>query len=51
MLPDGEYVVSESVIGALWIIGRDGSIRPGMVPSGKAALPHLGRCALPVRPD
>ncbi len=34
MLPNGEYVVSESVFGGLWLIGRDGTIRPGLVPDG-----------------
>jgi hypothetical protein len=47
VLPDGEYVVSESVIGALWLIGRDGSVRPGMFPSGNAPLPKLGGCGFP----
>lgn len=46
-LPDGQYVVSESVIGGLWLIGRDGAIRPGMVPSGPAPLPKLGGCLFP----
>ena len=27
VLPNGEYVVSESVFGGLWLIGRDGEIR------------------------
>lgn len=45
VLPNGEYVVSESVIGALWLIGRDGKIRPGLVPDDPAApLPGLGGC-------
>ena len=44
VLPDGQYVVSESVIGALWLIGRDGTVRPGLVPSGPAPLPKLGGC-------
>jgi hypothetical protein len=48
VLPDGEYVVSESVFGGLWLIGRDGTIRPGMVPDpGGAALPNLGPCSFP----
>lgn len=45
VLPNGEYVVSESVLGALWLIGRDGTIRPGLVPTDPAApLPGLGGC-------
>lgn len=45
VLPNGEYVVSESVLGALWLIGRDGKIRPGLVPDDPAApLPGLGGC-------
>jgi hypothetical protein len=46
-LPNGDEVVSESVIGGLWIIGRDGVIRPGLVPSGAAPLPKLGPCGFP----
>jgi hypothetical protein len=46
VLPNGEYVVSESVFGGLWLIGRDGKIRPGLVPADPAApLPGLGGCA------
>jgi hypothetical protein len=44
VLPDGEYVVSESVFGGLWLIGRDGTVRPGLVPPGAAPLPKLGPC-------
>lgn len=44
VLPGGGYVVSESVIGGLWLVGRDGGIRPGLVPSGPAPLPKLGGC-------
>jgi hypothetical protein len=47
VLPDGQYVVSESVIGGLWLIGRDGAIRPGIVPAGPASLKHLGGCFFP----
>jgi hypothetical protein len=43
VLPNGEYVVSESVAGGLWLIGRDGEIRPGLVPDG-APLPKLAPC-------
>jgi hypothetical protein len=45
VLPNGEYVVSESVFGGLWLIGRDGAIRRGLVPDdGAAPLPKLGSC-------
>jgi hypothetical protein len=45
VLPNGEYVVSESVFGGLWLIGRDGAIRPGMVPDpGAPPLAKLGPC-------
>jgi hypothetical protein len=44
VLPDGRDVVSESVIGGLWLIDRDGTIEPGMVPSGAAPLAKLGGC-------
>jgi hypothetical protein len=45
VLPNGEYVVSESVLGGLWLIGRDGAVRPGLVSMDPAApLPGLGGC-------
>jgi hypothetical protein len=48
VLPTGEYVVSESVFGGLWVIGRDRTIRPGLVPSDPAqALPKIGPCSFP----
>ena len=48
MLPNGEYVVSESIVGGLWLIGRDGEIRRGLVPDdGAPPLQELG--AVPVR--
>ncbi len=48
VLPNGEYVVSESIFGGLWLIGRDGTIRRGMVPDdGGAPLPNLGSCQFP----
>jgi hypothetical protein len=47
-LPNGEYVVSESVLGGLWLIGRDGTIRPGLVPSDPAQpLANIGPCQFP----
>jgi hypothetical protein len=48
VLPNGEYVVSESVFGALWLIGRDGRIRPGIVPPDPTVpLKNLGPCSFP----
>src|SRR6201991_552658 len=45
VLPNGEYVVSESILGGLWLIGRNGKIRPGMVPDDPATpLAGLGPC-------
>ena len=43
-LPSGEYVVSESIVGALWLVDGEGRVRPGLVPSGRAPLPKLGPC-------
>jgi hypothetical protein len=43
----GLYVVAESVIGALWVIQPDGSIAPGIFPSGPTPIPALGPGALP----
>ena len=53
MLPNGEYVLSESVFGALWLIGRDGTVRPGLVPdAADKPLPNLSGCPfLPIPPD
>ena len=42
----GLYVVAESVIGALWVIQADGSIIPGVFPSGGVPIPALGPCTL-----
>ena len=48
VLPNGEEVVSESVFGGLWIIGRDGTIRPGIVPPDPTVpLKNLGPCTFP----
>ena len=50
VLPNGEYVVSESVFGGLWLIGRDGTIRPGIVPADPTVpLKNLGPCHVPGR--
>jgi hypothetical protein len=52
VLPNGEYAVSESVIGALWLIGRDGSVRPGLFPDRPTEpLTQLSGCPfLPIPP-
>lgn len=47
VLPDGSYVMSESVIGGLWIVKPDGTIAPGMVPSTPAPIPEIGACFMP----
>ncbi|MGA9521717.1 MAG: hypothetical protein WBV82_09645 [Myxococcaceae bacterium] len=47
VLSDGTYVMSESVIGGLWVINPDGSILPGMFPSTPAPIPAIGACPLP----
>jgi hypothetical protein len=44
VLDDGRYVVSDSAIGALWVIEQDGTIVPGIVPASPApedAIPEL----------
>ena len=42
------YVVSESVIGGLWLVHGDGSITPGIFPDNPAVpLPELGGCGMP----
>jgi len=39
------YVVSESVIGALWLVHGDGSVTPGIFPDNPAQpIPALGGC-------
>jgi hypothetical protein len=47
VLPDGRYVVSDSGFGALWVIERNGSIAPGIVPrslSPDDGIPGLAPC-------
>lgn len=49
VLPSGGYVVSDSVIGALWMIAANGSISAGIVPDSFApgeGIPALGPCEL-----
>jgi hypothetical protein len=43
--PSGHYVVSESIVGALWVIQPDGSIAPGLFPSDGQPIATLGPCA------
>ncbi len=46
-LPGGGYVVSESVIGALWNVSAGGAITPGLLPDSfapGAGIPALGPC-------
>jgi hypothetical protein len=51
VLPNGEYVVSESVLGGLWLVGRDGTVRPGITPDPAGPpLPKLGPCLFPEGP-
>lgn len=48
VLPGGRYVLSESVIGALWVVNANGSIVPGIMPDSLApgaAVPKLAGCA------
>lgn len=47
---DGAYVVSDSVIGSLWIVESDGTIVPGLVPSSGGPSPGLAHMAPCVRP-
>ena len=41
----GNYVVSESVIGALWVVKPDGTIAPGLFPVDGRPIAELGPCA------
>ncbi|GEM_PF-1104200 len=48
--PDGGYVITDSILGAIWVTHPDGSITPGIVPNSFApddAIPQLGPCTLP----
>ena len=45
---DDLYVVSESVIGGLWVIDGQGHVSPGVFPDNPAVpLPQLGGCGIP----
>jgi len=43
----GAYVVSESIIGALWLIRPDGAIDFGLFPTTGVPIPQLAPCAFP----
>jgi len=46
-LDDGRYLVSDSVLGSIWIVERDGTIAPGIVPkslTGSDSIPKLAYC-------
>jgi hypothetical protein len=46
----GDYVLSESVIGALWVIRPDGTIEPGLFPASPDpadAIAAIGPCLIP----
>jgi hypothetical protein len=46
-LDDGRYLVSDSILGSIWIVERDGTIEPGIVPKSFATsdrIPQLAYC-------
>lgn len=46
----GDYVMSESIIGALWVIHPDGTVEPGLFPASPAptdTIAALGPCLIP----
>lgn len=45
VLSDGSYVVSDSVIGSLWVIKPNGAITPGIVPTSQP-IAQLAPCTL-----
>ena len=50
ILPNGDIVVTEAGIGALWVIDPSGAIFPGIFPASPApedAIPELAGCPLP----
>lgn len=47
VLDDGTYVMSESIIGALWLIHPDSTVTPALFPDNPGVpLPQLGGCPL-----
>lgn len=49
VVPGGGYVVSESVLGAIWYVGADGAISPGLFPDLATGtfIPQLSPCGFP----
>lgn len=49
VIPGGGYVVSESVLGALWMVAADGTISPGLFPDLATGtfIPQLAACPFP----
>lgn len=43
----GQYVAAESILGALWVIETDGTVRPGIFPTSGVPIPELGPCVIP----
>ena len=47
VLPDGTEVMSESIIGAIWVISPSGVISPGLFPDNPGVpIPQLGPCEI-----
>lgn len=48
--PDGRVIVSDSVLGSLWLVDTDGTIAPGIIPQSfdpQDAIPQLSGCGFP----
>ena len=46
-LDDGRYLVSDAILGSIWVVQRDGSIAPGIVPktwNAEDRIPQLAFC-------
>lgn len=46
-LDDGRYLLSDTILGRIWVVEKDGSVRPGIGPKSDApedALPQLAFC-------
>jgi hypothetical protein len=51
-LDDGRYLVSDAVLGSIWVVERDGSVQPGIVPKTfdpENFIPQLALC--PTMPE
>jgi hypothetical protein len=47
LLPDGRYLLVDTVLGSIWIAKKDGTVEPGIVPrtfDPADAVPQLGFC-------